>query len=416
MDAKSVIAANSIPFRFRGFLGRKRESNLKFSGQTDLNVHALARKTKSNWKRVQSVGNAKETSVECASLVQNLHRKNELCLPDKCTLSDMMLYFAGNGHIREARAIWEEMLNSSEMPSIEIISKLFYAFAKWGYFDGVVKILDQLSYSDFSNLHEAYSIAISCFGDGGQLPLMENALNDMVLRGFTVDYATGNAFIRYCSMHGSLREMESAYSRLKKSRHLIDREGIRAISLVYLRRRKLYRLGEFLRDVGLARKDVGNLLWNFLLLSYAADFKMKTLQREFLKMLEAGFRPDVTTFNIRALAFSRMSLLWDLHLSLEHMKHERVSPDLVTYGCIVDAYLDRRLAKNLNFALKKMNMDGSPVLLTDPFVFEVLGKGDFHSSAESFLEFKRQWRWTYKELVSVYLRKQHRSNQIFWNY
>ncbi|KAK9268693.1 hypothetical protein L1049_000453 [Liquidambar formosana] len=143
---------------------------------------------------------------------------------------------------------------------------------------------------------------------------------------------------------------------------------------------------------------------------------MKSLQREFLRMLDAGFRPDLTSFNIRALAFSRMSLFWDLHLSLEHMKHEKVTPDLVTYGCVVDAYLDRRLGRNLDFALGKMYMDDHPLVSTDPFVFEVLGKGDFHSSSESLLEFTRQREWTYKELIATYLKKRYRSNQIFWNY
>ncbi|KAM1328898.1 hypothetical protein ACFX2F_013116 [Malus domestica] len=91
-------------------------------------------------------------------------------------------------------------------------------------------------------------------------------------------------------------------------------------------------------------------------------------------MVEAGFRPDLTTFNIRALAFSKMSLLWALHLSLEHMTHEKVVPDLVTCGCVVDAYLDRRQGRNLYFSLNKINLDDSPLVLTDPFVFEVLGK------------------------------------------
>ncbi|KAI9192020.1 hypothetical protein LWI28_016998 [Acer negundo] len=72
-----------------------------------------------------------------------------------------------------------------------------------------------------------------------------------------------------------------------------------------------------------------------------------------------GFRPDLTTFNIRAVAYSRMSLFWDLHLSLEHMRHEHVVPDLVTYGCVVDAYLDKRLGRNLDFAFSKMNLDDS---------------------------------------------------------
>ncbi|PKU69525.1 Pentatricopeptide repeat-containing protein [Dendrobium catenatum] len=71
--------------------------------------------------------------------------------------------------------------------------------------------------------------------------------------------------------------------------------------------------------------------------------------------------------------------------SVELMKSKGVVPDLVTYGCVVDAYMDRRLGRNLSFVLDKMNVDSSPVILTDPLVFEAFGKGDFHSSSESLL-------------------------------
>ncbi|KAG5226245.1 pentatricopeptide repeat-containing family protein [Salix suchowensis] len=371
------------------------------------------------WKRDQGVF-GKETRVDCASLIQALckHRRPHLAeelllelkcegfLPDNCTLSAMMLCYADSGLLPQAQAIWEEMLYSSFVPSVQLISDLIDIYAKSGLFDEVIKILDQLSYlRTFDFLPQVYSLAISCFGKGGQLELMEDTLKKMVSKGFWVDSATGNAFVVYYSLHGSLAEMEAAYDRLKRSRLLIEREGIRAMSFA-----------EFLRDVGLGRKNLGNLIWNLLLLSYSANFKMKTLQREFLKMMEAGFHPDLTTFNIRALAFSRMSLLWDLHLSLEHMKHDKVAPDLVTYGCVVDAYVDRRLVRNLEFALSKMHVDDSPVISTDPLVFEVFGKGDFHSSSEAFMEFKRQRKWTYRELIKIYLRKQYRSKHVFWNY
>ncbi|RVW34473.1 Pentatricopeptide repeat-containing protein [Vitis vinifera] len=318
-----------------------------------------------HWKQERSV-DGKDNYVDYTPLIQALSRKrlphvaqellfemkSEGFLPNNSTLSALMLCYADNGLFPKAQALWDEIINSSFGPNIQIVSKLIDAY-------------------------------------GGQLEMMENALKEMVSRGFPVDSATGNAFIRYYSIFGFLTEMEAAYDRLKKSRILIEEEGIRAMSFAYIKEKKYYRLGQFLRDVGLGRKNVGNLLWNLLLLSYAANFKMKSLQREFLEMVEAGFAPDLTTFNIRALAFSRMSLFWDLHLSLEHMQHVKVVADLVTYGCVVDAYLDRRLGKNLDFALKKMNMDDSPLVSTDHFVFEVLGKGDFHSSSEAFLESKR---------------------------
>ncbi|KAK6941216.1 Pentatricopeptide repeat [Dillenia turbinata] len=336
--------------------------------------------------------------------------------PTSSTLSALLICYADNGCSAQAQSIWDHILNGSFSVDISVLSKLFDAYCRSGQFDQVVNLIHQMSSRGCIDLlPKAYSLAVSCFGKGGQLKLMEDTFQDMVSRGFKVDSATGNAVVIYYSRFGSLKEMEAAYGRLKGSRILIEEEAIRAMSMAYIKENRFYKLGEFIRDVGLPRKNLGNLLWNILLLSYAANFKMKSLQREFLRMVEAGFLPDLTTFNIRALAFSRMSLFWDLHLSLEHMLHEKVVPDLVTYGCVIDAYLERRLVKNLNFALNKMNVDDLPEISTDALVFEVMGKGDFHLSSEAFLEFKRKKKWTYRGLIVAYLKKQNRSNQILWN-
>ncbi|CAB4292577.1 unnamed protein product [Prunus armeniaca] len=372
--------------------------HLSFSShQPQSQSRALARKIIRKWKQEECF-DGKDIYVDCVPLIRSLSRqkmphvaqelllemKSDGLLPSNSTLSALMLCHANNGLFPQAEAIWDEMLHSSFVPSIQVVSELFDAYGNVGCFEKVNEILAQIRSRNLSLFPEVYSLAISCFGKGGQLELMEGTLKEMISRGFPLDSATGNAFIRYYSIFGSLTEMETAYGRLKRSRFLIEEEGIRAMSFAYLKKRKFYRLAELLKNVGLGRRNLGNLSWNLLLLSYAADFKMKSLQREFLRMVEAGFHPDLTTFNIRALAFSRMSLLWDLHLSLEHMKHEKVVPDLVTCGCVVDAYLERRLGKNMYFALNKMNLDDSPLILTDPFVFEVLGKGTFMQAQRHF--------------------------------
>nr|GEW66721.1 pentatricopeptide repeat-containing protein At3g42630 isoform X2 [Tanacetum cinerariifolium] len=117
---------------------------------------------------------------------------------------------------------------------------------------------------------------------------------------------------------------------------------------------------------------------------FTTELNTASMQREFINMVEAGFYPDLIAFNIRAAAFSKMSLFWDLHLSLEHMNHNGIFPDLVTYGCVIDVYLDRKLGRNLDFALRKINVKDSPVVMTDQIVLDVLGKGDFHSSSRHF--------------------------------
>ncbi|KAM3344654.1 pentatricopeptide repeat-containing protein isoform X1 [Capsicum galapagoense] len=380
------------------------------------------------WRKKQG-GNIDRRSgyADCASLIQGLSRKklpvaaerlfldmkSEGFIPDKSTLSALMLCYASNGLFSKALAAWDEIIDRSFLPDVHVVAELIDICGCKGYLDDAVRILHQIT---LNMLPDVYAQAISRFGKKGQLELMEVMLKEMVSMGFPVDSATGNAYVIYYSNFGTLSEMEVAYGRLKMSRILIEEEAIRSISLAYIKKEKFYCLGQFVRDVGLCRRNVGNLLWNLLLLSYAANFKMKSLQREFVRMVETGFFPDLNTFNIRALAFSKMSLFWDLHVTLEHMKHEKVVPDLVTYGSVIDAYLDRRLGRNLDFALRKLNKNDCVTVATEPLVFEAMGKGDFHLSSEARVEFSKKKNWTYEELITTYLKKYFRCNQIFWNY
>lgn len=337
----------------------------------------------------------------------------------KCdTLCALMQYYFKEGMYIQVESIWNELWHSSYVPNIEVINQVFNAYGAMGRFKEIFMLLRQLKCRGFDTLvSEAYSVAICCFGRFGAIELMKVALKEMKSGGLEMDSKTANAFLVYYSVYGTLFEMEGAYVHVKRSGILVESEGIRAVALAYIKNQKYYKLGEFTKDVGLGRRNAGNLLWNLLLLSYAVNFKMKSLQREFLNMIGAGFRPDVTTFNIRALAFSKMALFWDLHLTLEHMKYEGITPDVVTYGSVIDAYMDKRLAKSLPFALNKMDtLSNKPIVSTDQIVFDALGKGDFHSNAEAFLEFSGVKKWTYQKLVATYLRKKFRSNQVFWNY
>ncbi|GMG99124.1 hypothetical protein Nepgr_000964 [Nepenthes gracilis] len=392
---------------------------LKLSNFTALAGKVHKAKIRADYAQLRPTWNNKQTPQEAhLDLLHKMRSMDNFRPKRSAILNSTMLQYANNGNFHQAQIIWNELINSSFMPSVQVVSCLITAYSKWGHFSEVTKILNQISSRkcSFSWLPQIYSLAISCFGMGGKLDLMEMTLTEMVSKGFPVDSATGNAYVIYYSMFGSLMDMEAAYGRLKRSQILIEEQGIKAVSFAYIKQRRFYKLGEFLRDVGLARRNVGNLLWNLLLLSYAANFKMKSLQREFLAMVESGFHPNVTTFNIRLLAFSKMNLFWDLHLSLEHLKNENIVPDLVTYGCVVDAYIDKRMGKNLDFALDKMcNLDDPPLVATEPLVFEVLGKGDFQSSSEAFMEFSNK-QWTYRKLIRTYLKKKQRSNQVFWNY
>ncbi|KAM1301957.1 hypothetical protein EV1_012957 [Malus domestica] len=176
-----------------------------FCHQSHSQNRALARKIIRKWKRDECF-NGQATYVDCVRIIRSLSRqklphvaqelllemKSDGLLPSNSTLSALMLFHANNGLFPQAEAVWNEMLYISFVPSIQMRARYLSLFS------------------------EVYSLAISCFGKGGQLELMEGALKEMISMGFPVDSATGNAFIRYYSIFGSLTEMETAYDRLKK--------------------------------------------------------------------------------------------------------------------------------------------------------------------------------------------------------
>ncbi|KAM2657614.1 hypothetical protein EV1_012955 [Malus domestica] len=176
-----------------------------FCHQSHSQNRALARKIIRKWKRDECF-NGQATYVDCVRIIRSLSRqklphvaqelllemKSDGLFPSNSTLSALMLFHANNGLFPQAEAVWNEMLYISFVPSIQMRARYLSLFS------------------------EVYSLAISCFGKGGQLELMEGALKEMISMGFPVDSATGNAFIRYYSIFGSLTEMETAYDHLKK--------------------------------------------------------------------------------------------------------------------------------------------------------------------------------------------------------
>ncbi|GLJ10365.1 hypothetical protein SUGI_0126900 [Cryptomeria japonica] len=344
-------------------------------------------------------------------LAQNLFNemKYEGIQPGLSTMSILMLCYAESGVFNQAQVIWNEIAKCGFQPDTATCTEMIHAYGRMGLLDEVAKIFkDMKSMGCFLDAR-VYTELMTCYAKGTQLGMMENVLEEMLSTEFQVDSSTANVIIQSYSFAGSLTKMEETYRRLKACGIFIEEQTIRAIASAYIKNENFYQLGEFVRDVGLRRRSAGNLLWNMLLLSYAANFKMRSLQSEFLNMLEAGFQPDLTTFNIRALAFSRMQMFWDLHITVLHMRHMNTAPDIVTFGAIVDAYLGGRKVKKLSYALGEIEMNNLyPTELTDPLVYEAFGKGDFHASSENLVQHwdqKYPGKCTYSKLLSIYLKK-----------
>lgn len=74
-----------------------------------------------------------------------LNSKSEVGFLDSTSLYSLMLFFAENGLFPQAQALWDQLLNSSSLPTIETVAKLFDVLSQRGHFNQVSEILAQLS-------------------------------------------------------------------------------------------------------------------------------------------------------------------------------------------------------------------------------------------------------------------------------
>ncbi|EXC12824.1 hypothetical protein L484_008218 [Morus notabilis] len=75
-----------------------------------------------------------------------LNSKSEVGFLDSTSLYSLMLFFAGNGLFPQAQALWDhQLVNSSSLPTIETVAKLFDVLSQRGHFNQVSEILAQLS-------------------------------------------------------------------------------------------------------------------------------------------------------------------------------------------------------------------------------------------------------------------------------
>eukprot|EP00249_Psilotum_nudum_P022097 c28370_g1_i1 orf=294-1385(-) len=337
-------------------------------------------------------------------------------LPSVATWSALLQGYAECGIFDKAEKILKHMVVIGTKPNTVTYSGLIHAYGKWGHYDDMARIFNNMKTVGCLPDIRTYSSLIQAYARGGLFRRMESSWREMLSRGWKPDSASINSIIQAYASSGTVREIQQSCTLLQNYRIFANKESIRAIAMAYIRHSKFYQLRQFVKDIGLNRKDVGNLLWNLLLLSYAANFQMRNLQREFQVMVDSGFYPDLTTFNIRAIGFSRLQMFWDLHITALHMRSSGIFPDLVTFGTVVDAYLSGRLQfRKLFQALDDLKMkELCPDVRTDPIVFEAFGRGDFQQSCEALVQSSKMYgtKWTYGKLTSAYLKRFSRRSVV----
>lgn len=252
-----------------------------------------------------------------------------------------------------------------------------------------------------------YRTLVKAYARGGLFNRMHKTVREMTSNDIYPDSATMNAVVLSYAEAGLVEEMEKYYQIMREYGFNGHYPTIKAMVTTYARKSLFFQLGQFVKSVGMKRQTMGNFLWNSLLLSYAANFAMNHLEEQFENMKHAGFTPDITTYNIMALAYGRMQQFWDLRVMVLTMQSEGIAPDLVTFGAVVDAFLQGKVQSKLPDALTELRtIDLVAEIATDPLVFEVFGKGNLHVGCETLVKNMQGGdhnQRTYKNLIGYYL-------------
>lgn len=252
-----------------------------------------------------------------------------------------------------------------------------------------------------------YRTMIRAYAQGGLFEKLQLTAKEMSRNDMFADSPTLNAVVQAYAEAGLIKEMEKHFEILTKYSFIPGHLTIKAMVWAYVKKSLFYQLSVFVKRVGLRRRTVGNYLWNAFLLSRAANFAMEDLKMEFENMKYAGFFPDVTTCNIMALAYSRMKMFWELHDLIITMQNNGIAPDLVTYGAVIDVFIQEDLRpKLLEELVEFRNLDVVAEIETDPLVFEIFGRGEFVIACETLvrnMEGQDMGHQTYSQLVGYFL-------------
>ncbi|XP_002966251.2 pentatricopeptide repeat-containing protein At3g42630 [Selaginella moellendorffii] len=323
--------------------------------------------------------------------------------PSVVGFSALVQSYAESGEVEGAQSAMKRMLDTGIQPNVVTYGGLIRAYGKRGLFDEMAKVVNTMKTVRCEPDFFVYKNVIEAYASGGLVGRMDKAFKAMRADGWIPDSDILNLLAQGYASMGMIKEMEGAQGELRRIKGWPREESVRACALAYIRHNQFYQMEGFVKSLGMKRIG-GNLLWNLLLLAHAANFSMKSLQREAVNMWSARCAPDVTTFNIRALALSRMQMLWDLHVLVQHMRAESVRPDLVTYGALVDAYAIARLLPRLPEQLDELDMaDTIPDVRTDPLVFQAFGRGRFHAFCDAYVRSSSTTLVNYSTLTTAYL-------------
>lgn len=329
--------------------------------------------------------------------------------PSVVTYTCLLQSYAERGLFEEAELILKDMVLSGDAkPNAVSYTGLIHAYGKHGMYDSMWRTFNRMKTHGVPADEFTYRTMIKAYARGGLFEKMQLTAKEMSRNDMFADSPTLNAVVQAYAEAGLVKEMEKHYEILTKYSFIPGHLTIKAMVGAYVKNSLFFQLSVFVKRVGLRRRTVGNYLWNSLLISRAANFAMKDLKMEFENMKYAGFFPDVTTCNIMALAYSRMKQFWELHELVITMQNNGIAPDLVTYGAVIDVFIEEDLRpKLLEELVEFRNLDVVAEIETDPLVFEVFGRGGFLLACQTLsrnMKGQAMDHQTYAQLIGYFLK------------
>lgn len=283
--------------------------------------------------------------------------------------------YGKSGLLNKAFSIFDDMKSVSECkPDVYTYTVLLNCCCKFGHFDMIKRILDEMSYLGIQCNSVTYNTIIDGYGKAKMFEEMERLLGDMIMNGDSVpDIVTFNSVIGAYGNSGHIKEMEKWYDE--------------------------FRLMELKPD---------DKTFNILIRSYGKAGMYEKMRSVMEFMEKRFFSPTIVTNNIIIEAFGRAGNIEKMDEYFKKMKHEGMKPNSITYCSLVSAYSKAGLTMKIESILR--HVENSDVVLDTPFfncIINAYGQaGDLDKMCELFLAMKEKKckpdKITYTTMIQAY--------------
>lgn len=310
------------------------------------------------------------------------------------------------GKFSDALRFLDEMKESGLDPDSETYDGLIGAYGKFQLYDEMGECVKKMELEGCSPDHITYNILIQEYARAGILQRMEKLYQRMLSKRMRLQSSTFVAMLKAYTTFGIVEKMEFFFRKVLNSKSCLEDDFIRKMAEVYIKNYMFSRLEDLALDLCSAFGE-SDLVWCLRLLSYACLLSKKGMDIVVKEMQDAKINWNVAFANIIMLAYVKMKDFRHLRILLSQLRINRLGPDIVTIGIVLDA---SRIGFDGRGALESWRrmgyLDRVVELKTDSLVLTAFGKGHFLKSCEEVYtslhpEDRERKKWTYNDLIAL---------------